>query len=713
MATISSTLAINDSMTPVLRSIASALAGINAALDQIGTPSIDASGINAANRALQQTEAAQDEVTQSIQESNNAAGELWGKIKGFIAAYAGWELVKQTVAWSDELTNIKARLDAANDGTQTTKQLMQDIYVAAQNGLAPYQQMADLVGKLRSNAAEAFQSNAEAVKFAEQLNKQFIIAGASQQGTAAATFQLIQALGSGALRGEELNSILDQAPNIVQTIAKHMGVPIGQIRDLASEGKITADVIKNAILGATEETNKAFNAMPMTFNDVWTKAKNTFQMNMLGLQQVISDTINSEMFQGLMDSATRAVSTFAAVAIPIVKGTVAVIGFMQRNWAYIAPIIGTVTAAILIYKSAVVALSIAEGINKGIKLAAAIASYAKAAATGAEASATAAATAAQWGLNTAILACPIGWIIAAIIAVIGVFYLVIAVINDIAGTAYSATGIIAGIFAWLGAWMMNTIVTPAWNTILSLAEFLMNVFTHPVYSIQKLFYNLLETYTGIMLSMLKAVDPVITGLKNGFLDWVNFAIEGINWLSSALDNIGLGWGQTALITKSTTSVASDASGLRDSLLSAIDPGKAPEGYTSLSDMKLGFLDPNAEADKRYQQGADFAKDPMAAINQALGLANDPAIQAIMEGQNVGNKLAAQTAKNTAPKTEDYKYIKEIMAGKAVDRLAGTEIKIQMTNNNNVSSDQDLDHIVDALTVKLTEAMTSTAEGVHA
>lgn len=714
MATISSTLALNDSMTPVLRSIASALAGINAAFEQLGIASqqaLDPQDINAANRALQQTEQIQDEVTDSMRESESAADGLWGKIKGFIAAYAGWELIRQTVAWSDEITNIKARLDAANDGTQTTAQYMNDIYEAAQRSHAPFQQTADLVGKLRNNAAEAFQSNAEAVAFAEQLNKQFSIAGASQQGAADATFQLIQALGAGALRGEELNSVLDQAPNIVRTIADHMGVPIGKIRELASEGKITADVVKNAILGATEKTNAAFNKVPLTFGAAWTMAKNTFQKNMLGLQEVISNAFNTAQFQQIMDGLTSAVSTFAMVAIPIVKGVAATIGFMHRNWSLIAPVIFTVIGALTAYKVAVLAMAAAEAISKGIKIAAASAQVAYAVVMGTATAATTAATAAQWGLNAAMLANPVGVIIGAIIALIGLLYLAIAVINKVTGENYSATAIIAATLYGLWAHIKN-IVASVWNIIIALVEFFMNVWNNPIYSVKKLIFSLLETFKNLFIGILQGLDPVLTAVSNGFTSMVNGIIKGVNWISEALDKVGLGWGQTAEFAL-TTSFADDVEKQLNGVLAGLDPGVSPGDYKTLDHLKMDFADPREYTQKGYEAGAKFGDDPMGTIKGALGLANDPAIQSIMDGQDKGNKLAEQTAKNTTPKAEeDYKYIKEIMAGKAVDRLSGTDIRIQMNNNNKINSALDLDSIVNALAQKLTGAMDSAAEGVH-
>lgn len=683
MATISSTLALNDSMTPVLRSIASALAGINAAFDQLGTPDIDASGINEANRALRQTEQIQDEVTDSMRETSGAADQLWGKIKGFVAAYAGWELVKQTVAWSDEMTNIQARLAQVNDGSRSQEQLMKDIYLNAQNAHASLQGMADIVGRFGNNARDAFKSNDELLAFSNQLYKMFSIAGTDQNGAAAAMLQLSQGLGAGVLRGEELNSVFEQAPIIIQTVADYLGVPIGKIREMASEGKLTADVVKNALLSAADQTNAKFAAMPLTFGAAMTMAKNTFQMQMMGLQKIISETINQKQFQQILDAITNTLSTIAAVAIPLVKGIAAAAGFVYRNWSFIAPVIFGVIGALAAYKVAMLA----------------------------QAAATQIATIAQNGLNIAMLANPVGLVIAGIAAVIALLYLAVAVINKVTGANISATGIIASVLWNLWAYVKN-IIAAFWNGWLAVAEFFMNVFNNPVYSIKKLLYSLLETFSGLYLGILQGLDPVITGLTKGFLSWINSAIKGINWLSSALDNIGLGWGQIGEVTMEGT-VASNAEAVRNQMLAALNPGEAPEGYKSLDHLKMDFADPREYAAKGYEAGEKFSNDPMGAIKGALGLANDPAIQSIMDGQAQGNKLAAQTAKNTTPKAEeDYKYLKEIMAGKAVDRLSGADIRIQMNNNNKINSALDLDSIVNALAQKLTGAMDSAAEGVH-
>lgn len=714
MATISNTITLNDAMSPALQSISQALSACTAAFAQIQQASgqaINTGNIEAANQALQQTENAQNEVNASLQEGSSAADQLWGKLKGLIAAYAGWQTVKNTVAWSDQITNINARLGIINDGMQSTVELQDMLLASANRTYSSYMDTANAVSQMGMAAGNAFKNNKELIGFVEQLNKQFVIGGVAAEQQASVLFNMTQALSQGVLRGEDLNSVIQNMPAVARAIEKYLGATPGSIKELGEQGKITAEVLKNAVMSVADDTDKKFNDMPNTFADVWNRTKNTMIAGMSGLQKTIEETINSDRFKAMMDGIAAAFNNFITFVGAGVKWTVELVGFLYDNWSLIAPVIGTVVAALATYRAVMLGINAVEIISKGIKLAGVVASYAKAAATGVEVSATTAATAAQWGLNTALLASPVTWIIAAIIAIVGLLYMAVAVINKVTGESYSATGIIAGVIWGLWAYVKN-IIAAVWNKLLSLAEFFINVWTNPVYSLKKLIYSLAEVFAGFYLGVLKGLDPVITGLAKGFLWAVNKGIQALNWLSSAMDSIGLGWGQIGELKMEGT-VAGNAEKAANKVLAAINPGAAPEGYVSLDKYKMDFADPAAYAAKGYEAGAKFAEDPMGAIKGALGLGDDPAIKAMLDNQNKQLGAAQQTAKNTTPKgEEDYKYLKEIMAGRAVDRLAGTDIKIEMTNNNKINSALDLDGIVNALAQKLTGAMDSAAEGVH-
>lgn len=236
---------------------------------------IQAAAMNAAAASAKAQTAALRLQHEQQKEAASSAKELTGKIKGMIGAYVGMQSVQAVVGLSDTLTQTTARLDLMNDGLQTTKELQDMINAAANRSRGLYQGTADMVAKLGTLAGEAFNNSAEIVSFAEQINKQMVLSGASTQAADAAMLQLTQALSSGVLRGEELNSILEQAPTIAQAIAKYMGVTTGKMRGMASEGQITAEVVKNAMFAAAEETNAKFESMPMTWAQVWTQFQNT------------------------------------------------------------------------------------------------------------------------------------------------------------------------------------------------------------------------------------------------------------------------------------------------------------------------------------------------------------------------------------------------------------------------------------------------------
>lgn len=188
---------------------------------------------------------------------------------------------------ADSVTTTTARLNLMNDGLQTTDELQRMIMQSANRSRAAYQITADSISKMGIMAKDAFNGNAELIQFTELINKQFSIAGTTAAGREAAMLQLTQAMASGVLRGEELNSVFEQAPTIIQTIADYLNVPIGQIRELAQDGKITANIVKNAMLASADEINAKFETMPMTFSQVWDLAKNAALQAFMPLIQII------------------------------------------------------------------------------------------------------------------------------------------------------------------------------------------------------------------------------------------------------------------------------------------------------------------------------------------------------------------------------------------------------------------------------------------
>ena len=640
----------------------------------------------------------QGRFNREIEEGTNEANSLMQTIKGAVAAYATIQTLSTVLNLSDQLTSTTARLNLMNDGLQTTQDLQNMIYLSAERARGSYQATADAVSKLGLMAGDAFESSEEIIAFMEQVNKQFTIAGTEAAGIDAAMLQLTQAMGSGVLRGEEYNSILEQAPNIIQAIADYMEVPKGQLKDMAAEGQITADIVKAAMFAAADDTNAKFESMPKTFSQIWTSFQNTALMAFQPVLQRMNEIANSEAFQQFVNNAIEGLSMVAGVALEIFDLLVGVAGAVADNWSWLSPIIYGVAAALAVYYGWQLAVNAINAITKGIHIAMAVAQMIHAAATGALTAATAAEIAAQNGLNAALYACPIVWIIILIIALIALFYAAVAAVNKFAGTSVSATGIICGAFMVALAFIGNIFVA-LWNLVVdvfvliynlvaTVANFIGNVFTDPIGAVCRLFFDLADTVLGILQALASAID----------------AIFGSN-------------------------LAGSVQGWRDSLGGWVDDtfGKGDEIMAKMNadDMKLGRFEYGAAWDAGYSFGEGIDEsianfDPSSLFDTNVPGADDYANLSDY-GSGIGgigsgvDDIAGNTGKiadGMEITEEDLKYLRDIAEQEAVNRFTTAEITIEQTNHNTVSGKMDLDGIVSGLTDAANEAVDRIAEGVH-
>lgn len=640
----------------------------------------------------------QGRFNREIEEGTNEANSLMQTIKGAVAAYATIQTLSTALNLSDQLTSTTARLNLMNDGLQTTQDLQNMIYLSAERARGSYQATADAVSKLGLMAGDAFGSSEEIIAFMEQVNKQFTIAGTEAAGIDAAMLQLTQAMGSGVLRGEEYNSILEQAPNIIQAIADYMEVPKGQLKDMAAEGQITADIVKAAMFAAADDTNAKFESMPKTFSQIWTSFQNTALMAFQPGLQRMNEIANSEAFQQFVNNAIEGLSMVAGVALEIFDLLVGVAGAVADNWSWLSPIIYGVAAALAVYYGWQLAVNAINAITKGIHIAMAVAQMIHAAATGALTAATAAEIAAQNGLNAALYACPIVWIIVLIIALIALFYAAVAAVNKFAGTSVSATGIICGAFMVALAFIGNIFVA-LWNLVVdvfvliynlvaTVANFIGNVFTDPIGAVCRLFFDLADTVLGILQALASAID----------------AIFGSN-------------------------LAGSVQGWRDSLGGWVDDtfGKGDEVMAKMNadDMKLGRFEYGAAWDAGYSFGEGIDEsianfDPSSLFDTNVPGADDYANLSDY-GSGIGgigsgvDDIAGNTGKiadGMEITEEDLKYLRDIAEQEAVNRFTTAEITIEQTNHNTVSGKMDLDGIVSGLTDAANEAVDRIAEGVH-
>ena len=270
-------------MTSRLNSIASQTERLNSAFmtadvlsDRVGSADFSSlvNGVNSIAESLDNMNRRQEEAAQKTRKTKSEFQKLIDTVRNLAVVHFAQTTGRQILELADSMTTTRARLDLMNDGLQTTAELQDMIMKSANRSRAAYSTTADAVAKMGIMAGDAFSSNEELIAFSELINKQFTIAGTSAAGIDAAMLQLTQAMSSGVLRGEELNSVFEQAPTIIQTIADYLGVPIGKIREMAAEGQITSTIVKNAMLASADEINAKFAAMPMTFSQVWTIAKN-------------------------------------------------------------------------------------------------------------------------------------------------------------------------------------------------------------------------------------------------------------------------------------------------------------------------------------------------------------------------------------------------------------------------------------------------------
>lgn len=307
------------------------------------------STVSNTERYIRDNTTEQGNFNQAIAEGSQEANGLTDAIKGAVAAYATIQTVTSAINLSDELIQTEARINMMNDDLQTTDELINMIYASAQNARGSFLGMSNLVARLGNNAGDAFSSTAEVVAFAELIQKQMTIAGASTSEAGNAILQLSQALGSGVLRGDELNSIFEQAPNLIQNIADYLGVGIGEIRNMASEGELTAETVKAAIFAATDEINANFEAMPMTWGQIWQSMQNTAIMAFRPIMRRINEIANSDAFQGFVEQAVNALATVAEIVLDIFDAVAAVGGFIAENWSIIEPLIMGVVTALGLY----------------------------------------------------------------------------------------------------------------------------------------------------------------------------------------------------------------------------------------------------------------------------------------------------------------------------------------------------------------------------
>ncbi len=698
MATIQSSIQLMDGMSKPLASIVSAINLTISALDRVnGTNvNINTSEITGARAEIiragadlkriendiaeniRKNEEAQNGFNRSLRNGASNADNLYSKIKRFVGVYAGIQGLKNSLSLSDTLAQNSARLNLvlenynspnkqvmSNNISQTPvnlnlPQLQDMIFQSAQRSRGDYLATSDSVGKMGLMAGDAFNSGQEIISFMELINKQFKIAGTNAAGIDAAMLQLTQAMSSGVLRGEEYNSILEQAPVIIQNIAKYLNVPKGQLKNMAAEGKITADVVKNAMFYAATDINEKFEAIPKTFRDSVVNMKNNFVKESLPISQRLNTFANSEGFMIFTNGAIKGIGSVVRVTVSALDIMGKIGKFTHDNWNVIAPVIGGVTTAVIAYKSALILSNVEllkNNILQGKNTLGAVLMGAK---NFYLAGSTFMATVATQGLNAALMASPLGIVAGGLALVVGGLYAGVAAFNALTGKAVSATGIITGSVAALVGSVLNYGVF-LWNNLVSIAEAFVNIWKHPIYSVKKLFWDL-------VISILDIFDNF-----SGIVD----TIAGTDYSKKIKD-------------------------YRTSIQADLDIAK-PKDYID-SNLKINPFNTGNMMKTTYEKTAEIgnifknetAVDMTESNDYLKGILNNTA--SMSEGLDLT--------------TEEIKYMRDAAEMEVINKFTTAEIKMEVQNSNMISNNVDIHDVIDEFTEYLREKMQMTAEGVH-
>lgn len=528
--------------------------------------------------------------------SNHASNKLSkfvslkGLLKTALAGIAVGKITKQAIGMSDEYANMHARLDMIRDGMQTTEELQKSIYTSAQRIGSAYTTMANGVAKMRLHAGNVFQNNGETIAFLETMNKSFVVGGASIEEQKNAMLQLTQAMASGKLQGDELRSLAETSPALIQAIANKLGVSRGEVKKLGADGKITADIVKTAMLEASDTIDKQFRNMPLTWGRAWQNFLNFVTKALEPISIKINQIVNSSAFQQfaqivatVLQYVVQAV-IFAMDMIGAVLSMLAPIAqFVINNWSVIQPIIIAVAIAIGTY---IVAMNAASIVTNLFSIA------------------TNVAKAAMAGLNAVMAMNPIMLIVMAVIILIGLFYALVEWFNNLTGATLSATGIIMGAIFALGMmiwntilgiinfviwvinmilqgvfWLVNGIIAGAMmiydfilTIIIGILDFIdwfvtgaINLWNEMVFFCQNAWYDIAQGGRGMAVAIAGFVDGMVNSVIGAVEGMINSVLGGFNKMIGFLNGFGLNLSAVGTVSLGRTNFAGDIANAIDSM----------------------------------------------------------------------------------------------------------------------------------------------------
>lgn len=706
MATIQSSIALYDNFSPVLHNIMDAMnltiAGVHEMQSSMGA-SMDTSTFEAAENAIRQAGAAMESLgnhADSIENSVNgnttaqrrfndevrngatASNGLLSTIKKVAATYLTIQGMGKIIELSDSLTQTEARLNLIVDDGGSVDELKQKIFDAAQDARADYMQTAAAISKLGTQAGDAFKNNDELIAFTSLLNKEFVNAGTSAVGIDSVMLQLTQSMAAGKLQGEELNAVLDNAAPIVSKIKTYLeeveGVDASNIKELASEGVLTADVIKNAMFYASDEINQTFDSMPMTFAQVASSIKNNALNEFEPVLQKLNDIANSDRFNSMVNGLIGGFTMIANVAVDVFDLLTTGAAFVYDNWEVIAPVIYGAAAALAIFYGWQLLCAVGSAImSAGMAL---------------------------------LSANPVVLIIMAIAVLIGVIFAVCSAIAEMTGVANSGFGVICGGINVVIAFFINLGLTATnislgiTNAILALCSNMGTAFHNTICNVQSWFYNLLSTALTVIAGICAALNQ---------LPFVEFDYSGI---TSKASEYAAKSAEAAGEKESYKSIA-EAFNQGMSTFNTFQDGWASNAFEAGANWGDGISE---KISNSFNFGGGSGNDdktqynPKDYLSGLEGAANNAADSA---GSAAGN--TADISDNTAEiadaldiTNEELKYLRDINEREIIDRTVYRDIIVDVGGmKNEVKNEADLDGIASKLANKLTEQIKISAEGV--
>lgn len=616
----------------------------------------------------------QKEHDDAVKGTNRNANMLVNTMRRLLGIYIGLAGLKKILSISDDVSQTSSRIKLINDGLQTTAELEDKIMKSANRSRAAYSDTAKVISKLGITAKKSFKNNDEMIAFTELVTKSFKVGGASASEQTNGMYQLTQAMASGRLQGDEFRSIIENAPLLAKAIADYTGVGQKGLKKMASDGAISADIIKGAVFNSANEIEQKYKQLPITFADIWNRIKNASIIAFRPFLLKISEIANNEKFSKALNGIVNLLTFLGTVLANVINIAVSGASFIYDNWSIIEPIFWAIIGVIALYTVVTTTQSIA----------------------------TTALAIAQWALNSAILACPLFWIIAAILAVIIVIGILI----------HRTIGFKA-------AWMIaaNVVIT-IWDSLVIAGHMMAN--------------GVCDAWDKMLMGaaiMSTGIRNALTNMKAWGLSiidaFINKAIDAINTLINAVNKIP----GVALPTIQHVNIAANAkieahakTSLRDAILNDFINEKNGDIQKRADQIKRMESEMYAREVKRK---ADIEKAKIEHQNTKnkkimdfspsgfdfSSFASNDALKNIKDNTK-GTKDHTGKMKDTLNiAEEDLKYLRDVAQREVIDRTVLRDVNVKIDNSfGDINQNADVDGIIRKIEQRIDEEINSNAEG---